>query len=150
MKSQTPFFFLEKIFQNVVCWNLDPAFWALMLINLGKIFRWHINFFFLFSQKTGFVYVCVAVLCPSQPIRVISSVVSLPKYTFFYILCKFVSRKQVQIVSNRDNLHEMSKPVVWWKKKYIINLSSAELAQRAVKDKQSNRELSKLWALSKL
>ena len=36
----------------------------------------------------------------------------------------------MQIVSIGDNLHEMSNPVFWEKiKKYIVNLSSAELAQ---------------------
>ena len=40
----------------------------------------------------------------------------------------------MQIVSNGDNLHDKSSPVFWKKKgKYIINLSSAELAQRVVK-----------------
>ena len=33
----------------------------------------------------------------------------------------------MQIVSNGDNLHEMSKPV-FWKNKKSVNLSSAELA----------------------
>ena len=37
----------------------------------------------------------------------------------------------MQIVSFGDNLQEMSNPVFWEKKKKnIINLSSAELAQR--------------------
>ena len=40
----------------------------------------------------------------------------------------------MQIVSNGDNLHEMSIPVfLEKKKKNIINLSSAELAPRVVK-----------------
>ena len=37
----------------------------------------------------------------------------------------------MQIVSNGDNLHEMSNPVFWGKN--IINLLSAEFAQRVVK-----------------
>ena len=41
----------------------------------------------------------------------------------------------MQIVSNGDNLHEMSNPVFWENKKNIINLSSAELAQKSVKFK---------------
>ena len=36
----------------------------------------------------------------------------------------------MQIVSNGDNLHEMSNPVSGESKKNIINLPSAELAQR--------------------
>ena len=39
----------------------------------------------------------------------------------------------MQIVSNGDNLHEMSNPVSWKKKNIRKNLSSAELAQRMVK-----------------
>ena len=41
----------------------------------------------------------------------------------------------MQIVYNRDNLHEMSDPVFWEKNKKkinITNLSSAEFAQRMV------------------
>ena len=42
----------------------------------------------------------------------------------------------MQIVSNGDNLHEMSNPVCWEKnKKSIIDLLSAELAQGVVKVK---------------
>ena len=42
----------------------------------------------------------------------------------------------MQIVSIGDNLHEMSNPIFWEKKKKIItNLSSPELAQREVKIK---------------
>ena len=42
----------------------------------------------------------------------------------------------MQIVSNGDNLHEISNPVFWGKKeKNIINLSSAEFALRVVKVK---------------
>ena len=41
----------------------------------------------------------------------------------------------MQIVSNGDNLHEMSNPVSGKNKKNIINLSSAEYAQRVVKVK---------------
>ena len=41
----------------------------------------------------------------------------------------------MQIVSNGDNLHEMSNPVSGINMKNIINLSSAELAQRVVKVK---------------
>ena len=39
----------------------------------------------------------------------------------------------MQIVSNGDNLHEMSNPVFWENKKNITNMSSVELAQRVVK-----------------
>ena len=39
----------------------------------------------------------------------------------------------MQIVSFGDNLHEMEKLILWESKKNIINLSSAEFAQRAVK-----------------
>ena len=41
----------------------------------------------------------------------------------------------MQIVSSGDNLHEMSNPVFWKKNnmKTIINLWSAEFAQRVVK-----------------
>ena len=41
----------------------------------------------------------------------------------------------MQIVSSGDNLHEMSDPVFWENKKNIINLPSAENAQRVVKVK---------------
>ena len=41
----------------------------------------------------------------------------------------------MQIVSNGDNLHEMSNSVVWQNKKKKINLSSGELAKRVVKVK---------------
>ena len=37
----------------------------------------------------------------------------------------------MQIVSNGDNLHEMLYPVFWKNKKNIMNLLSAEYAQRA-------------------
>ena len=37
------------------------------------------------------------------------------------------------IVSHGNNLHELSNPVSWKNKKNIVNLSSAELAQRVVK-----------------
>ena len=39
----------------------------------------------------------------------------------------------MQIVSNGDNLHEMSNPVFSGNKKNVSSLSSAELAQRVVK-----------------
>ena len=39
----------------------------------------------------------------------------------------------MQIVSLGENLHEMSNPVLWKNKKSIINLSSAENAQKVVK-----------------
>ena len=39
----------------------------------------------------------------------------------------------MQIVSIGDNLHEMSNPVFWEKKKSITNLSYAELAQAVIK-----------------
>ena len=42
----------------------------------------------------------------------------------------------MQIVSNGDNLFEPSNPVAGKNKKTIINLSSAEYAQRVVKVKQ--------------
>ena len=38
----------------------------------------------------------------------------------------------MQIVSNGDNLHEMSNPVVLKNMKNVINLSSAELVMRVV------------------
>ena len=38
-------------------------------------------------------------------------------------------------LSFRDSLHEMSKPITWEKQENIVNLSSAELAQRVVKVK---------------
>ena len=44
----------------------------------------------------------------------------------------------MQIVSNGENLHEMSKPVFWENKENIINLSPAELAQRVIKVKYRN------------
>ena len=48
----------------------------------------------------------------------------------------------MQIVSNRDSLLEMSNPVFWEKnKKNIMNLLSAELAQRAVKVKHCKLNL---------
>ena len=40
----------------------------------------------------------------------------------------------MQIVSSRDNLRNMSNPAVLEKYENSINLSSAELAQRVVKD----------------
>ena len=39
----------------------------------------------------------------------------------------------MQVVSNGDNLHEISNPVFWEKEEKNINLSSAELAQWMVK-----------------
>ena len=39
----------------------------------------------------------------------------------------------MQIVSNGDNLHEMSDPVFWGKKENILNFWSAGLARRVVK-----------------
>ena len=45
----------------------------------------------------------------------------------------------MHIVSNGDNLHEMSNPIFWGKKyENITNLSSAELAQKVVKVKVKN------------
>ena len=45
----------------------------------------------------------------------------------------------MQFVSLGDNLHEMSKTVYWGKKKEnIINLSSAESAQKVVKVNKGN------------
>ena len=38
----------------------------------------------------------------------------------------------MQIVSIEDNLHVLSKPVSGINEKIVINLSSAELAQKAV------------------
>ena len=43
----------------------------------------------------------------------------------------------MQIVSNGDNLHEMSNPVFWEKNTKNINLLSAEFAQRGVKVNQA-------------
>ena len=42
---------------------------------------------------------------------------------------------------NRDNLHEMSSPVFWENKVSIINLLSAELAERVVKIYQFSNEI---------
>ena len=39
----------------------------------------------------------------------------------------------MQIVSLGDNLHEMSKPILWKNEKNIINLVSAELAPESGK-----------------
>ena len=39
----------------------------------------------------------------------------------------------MQIISNGDELHEMSNPVFWKNKRNAIDLSSAEFAQRMVK-----------------
>ena len=44
----------------------------------------------------------------------------------------------MQIASNGNNLCEMSNPVFWENKKNIISLSSAESAQRVVKDEHFN------------
>ena len=41
----------------------------------------------------------------------------------------------MQIVSNGDNLHEMSNPFLGTNQKHITNLSPAELAQRLVEIK---------------
>ena len=63
----------------------------------------------------------------------------------------------MQIVSNGDNLHAMSNPVVWENKKKItvINLSFAELAQRMVNVKLEHHEntliqnfTTKIWKFS--
>ena len=48
----------------------------------------------------------------------------------------------LQIVSIEDNLHEMSYLFCGKNKGNIINLSSAKLAQRMVKIKQENKEMS--------
>ena len=42
-------------------------------------------------------------------------------------------RHCIQILSKRDNLHEMSNPFFWKNKKNITDLSFAELAKRVVK-----------------
>ena len=42
----------------------------------------------------------------------------------------------MQIVSIGDNLHEISNPVFWEKKKKYSNFSSAELAKSVVKVKK--------------
>ena len=40
----------------------------------------------------------------------------------------------MQMVSNGDNLHDLSIPIIWTKnKKNIVNLLSASLAQKVVK-----------------
>ena len=71
---------------------------ALTLSTLGKIFsRWHIDFFYYFSKKTGFD---------------ISS-----KLSSVATICL-----KCEVLLSGKN------------KKYITNLSSAELAQRVVKD----------------
>ena len=50
----------------------------------------------------------------------------------------------MQIVSTRDNLYEMSKPI-WKKKNNIINVSSAELTYRVIKVKTiTNNKIVKL------
>ena len=41
----------------------------------------------------------------------------------------------MQIVSNGDNLLEISNPVFWEKSEKLTNMSSAELAQRVIKVK---------------
>ena len=43
----------------------------------------------------------------------------------------------MQIVSNGDNLHEMTNPDLWETKKNIINLSFAKHSQRVVKVKET-------------
>ena len=43
----------------------------------------------------------------------------------------------MQIVSNGDNLHEMSNPVLCENKKSVTSLSSADLARRVVKVKMT-------------
>ena len=54
-----------------------------MLGTLGKVFsRQHFDFFFLLFPENRILSVCVKVLQPSQPIRVMTSVVSLPNLTF--------------------------------------------------------------------
>ena len=54
----------------------------------------------------------------------------------------------MQVVFSGDNLHNMSKPVLWGKKeKNVINLSSAELAQIVVKV-QLDPELDHVHVLS--
>ena len=56
---------------------------------------------------------------------------------YFDMFFLFIPDKRIwhfmQIVSNGDNLHEMSDPVFW---KNIINLLSAEFAQRVVMVKE--------------
>ena len=47
----------------------------------------------------------------------------------------------MQIVSNGDNLHEMSDNVFWENKKNSISLSSSEIAQRVVMVKISGLSL---------
>ena len=44
----------------------------------------------------------------------------------------------MQMLSNRDNLHEMSNLVFWENKKNVINMSAAELAPRVVKVNRSH------------
>ena len=56
----------------------------------------------------------------------------------------------MQIVSNGDNLHEMSNPDSVKNKKHIINLSSAESAQRVVKVSQSMGKMSAKAAYNKV
>ena len=51
----------------------------------------------------------------------------------------------MQIVSIEEHLHELSKPVSWENKKNIINISSAELAQRVVKVKQFQTIIIYVW-----
>ena len=58
-------------------------------------------------------------------------------FTYFFFpenrFCHFM-----QIVSNGDNLHEISNPVSGENKENIINLLSAELDQKVVKIKQAD------------
>ena len=50
----------------------------------------------------------------------------------------------MQIVSNGDNLHEMSKPVFWEKKEKVIYSSSAGLVQSVIKVKEYCQGLQRL------
>ena len=58
-----------------------------------------------------------------------------PGYRIWYIM---------QIISNGDNLHEMSNPDLWQTKEHIINMLSAKYSQRVVKVKQNDGALDRL------
>ena len=50
----------------------------------------------------------------------------------------------MQIISNGDNLHEMSNPDLWENKEHIISMLSAKYSQRVVKVKQNDAALDRL------
>ena len=54
----------------------------------------------------------------------------------------------MQNVSSGDNLHEIKSCFLGKNKKNIINLSSAELAQRSVVKVKLNQQMTNYWYLS--